>query len=170
MAEQKFFFLDMTKAGVPDGGSIKTDTLKWMELDSWNFHMHQSADANVKSGSVTTTSASGSFSFSIKYNGPFLFRQVVNSVLQTQPVTFRAYRGGQTTTGTSGTPIVKYFELVFTNLVVAGRHLSGDEGQKMESIELAFEQVSISYWQMQKSGPPALVATKTYNSKTNVAG
>jgi type VI protein secretion system component Hcp len=168
MAQQKFFFLDMTKAGVPNGGSDKIDTLNWMELDSWNFNMHQSADANVKSGSVTTTSASGSFSFSIKHNGPQLFRQVVNSIKQSQPVTFRAYRGGQEIAGTGGTPIVKYFELVFTSLVVAGRHISGDEGQKDESIELAFEQVAMSYWQMQKAGP-ALIATKTYNTKTNVA-
>jgi type VI protein secretion system component Hcp len=168
MAQQKFFFLDMRGAGVPKGGSDKIDTKDWLELDSWNFHMHQSADANVKSGSVTTTSASGSFSFSIKHNGPQLFRQVVNSIKQASPVTFRAYRGGQEISGTGGTPIAKYFELIFTNLVVAGRHLSGDEGQKDESIELAFEQVAMSYFEM-KGKVPTLVATKTYNSKQNVA-
>jgi len=168
MAEQKFFFLDMTKAGYPDGGSDKQDTKGWLELDSWNFSMHQSADANVKSGSVTTTSASGSFSFTIKHNGPKLFKQVVNSVNITAPVTFRAYRGGLVGGGAGGTPIAKYFELVFTNLVVAGRHISGDEGQKDESIELAFENVQMSYWDL-GTGTPVLVATKTYNTKTNIA-
>lgn len=168
MADQKFFFLDMRQAGVPKGGSDKLDTKDWMELDSWNFSMHQTADANVKSGNVSTTAASGSFSFSIKHNGPQLFRQVVNSVKITSPVTFRAYRGGLQTSGTSGTPITKYFELVFTNLVVAGRNLSGDEGQKDESIELAFQTVAMSYWDM-ATGTPALVATKTYDTKSNVA-
>jgi type VI protein secretion system component Hcp len=168
MADQKFFFLDMTKAGVPKGGSDKLDTQNWLELDSWNFSMHQSADANVKSGNVTTTSASGSFSFSIKHNGPELFRQVVNSIKTTNPVTFRAYRGGLQTSGTGGTPITKYFELIFNNLVVAGRHLSGDEGQKDESIELAFQTVAMSYWDV-GTGTPTLVATKTYDTKTNVA-
>lgn len=163
---QKFFFLDMTKAGVPNGGSDKIDTKNWMELDSWNFHMHQTADPNQKAGGVQTTSASGSFSFSIKHNGPMLFRQVVNSVKQTNPITFRAYRGGQQITGTSGTPIAKYFELIFTNVVVADRSLSGDEGQKDESVSLAFEKVTMSYWEM-KNQTPTLVATKTYDMKTN---
>jgi type VI protein secretion system component Hcp len=168
MAGQKFFFLDMTKAGVPLGGSDKTDTLNWLELDSWNFHMDQKADANVGSGNVTTTSASGSFHFTIKHHGPQLFRQVENSIKQAQAVTFRAYRGGQEISGTSGTPIAKYFELIFTSLVVADRTLSGDEGAKEESISLAFEQVAMSYWEM-KNKTPTLVATKTYNTKTNVA-
>jgi type VI protein secretion system component Hcp len=168
MADQKFFFLDMIKAGVPNGGSDKVDTRNWLELDSWNFSMHQTADANVKSGNVTTTSASGSFSFSIKHNGPALFRQVTNSAKITTPVTFRAYRGGLMGTGAGGTPIAKYFELVFNNLVVSGRQISGDEGQKEESIELAFQTVAVSYWDV-GSGTPVLVATKTYDTKTNVA-
>jgi type VI protein secretion system component Hcp len=168
MADQKFFFLDMTKAGIPNGGSDKADTKGWLELDSWNFDMSQDADPNVKSGSVTTTSASTSFHFTIKHNGPALFQKATNSEPIKVPVTFRAYRGGVSGGGTGGTPIAKYFELIFTNLVVAGRRLSGDEGQKEESISLAFESVQMSYWDL-GTGTPVLVASKTYNTKTNIA-
>jgi type VI protein secretion system component Hcp len=46
--------------------------------------------------------------------------------------------------------------------------LSGDEGQKEESISLAFESVQMSYWDL-GTGTPVLVASKTYNTKTNIA-
>jgi len=117
--DQKFFFLDMRNAGVPNGGSQRTETKEWLELDSWDFSMNQSADPNVKGGRPTSTAAQGRFGFTIKHNGPQLFKGVVSSTLQTKPITFRAYRGGLEVPG-AATPTYRYFELVFEQVVVGG--------------------------------------------------
>lgn len=168
MEDQKFFFLDMTKAGIPDGGSRRPETDKWLELDSWSFSMNQTADPNVKGGKPTSTAAQGRFGFTIKHNGPMLFKGVTKSTLQTQPITFRAYRGGLDTPGDTN-PTIKYFELIFTDSLVGSRRLEGDGGQKVESIELVFNQVQLTYWQVVKGKPVSSGLTKKYNAKSNMA-
>jgi type VI protein secretion system component Hcp len=167
--DQKFFFLDMTNAGVPNGGSERPDTKNWLELDSWNFSMSQSADPNVKGGRPTSTSAQGRFSFSIKHNGPALFRGVTNSTLQTQPITFRAYRGGMDNGGAVGSPTMCYFELVFNDALVGSRQLHGDDGQKSENIELVFNKVKMTYWQIVNGKRVSAGLTKQYDAKSNMA-
>ena len=47
---QRFFFLDMTKNGVPKGGCMKSRNRDWIELDDWDFSMHQTADPNISAG------------------------------------------------------------------------------------------------------------------------
>ncbi len=167
--EQKFFFLDMTKAGVPDGGSRRPDTKGWLELDSWSFSMNQIADPNVKGGKPTSTAAQGRFGFTIKHNGPALFKGVTKSTLQTTPITFRAYRGGLDTPGEAN-PTVRYVELEFRDALVGSRRIEGDSGQKIESIELAFNQVKMTYWQLVKGKPVSGAGlSKQYNAKSNMA-
>ena len=71
--DQRFFFLDLTAAGV-HGGSQKTGHTDWLELDNWDFSMNQMADANIKGGRPSKTAATGRFGFAIKHNGPQLFK------------------------------------------------------------------------------------------------
>jgi type VI protein secretion system component Hcp len=174
MADQAFFFLDMTAAGV-QGTSLRTGVLNWLELDNWNFSMHQDADPNVGGGKPKTTSAAGRFGFTIKYAGPGLFKHCSTGNLITTPITFRAFRGGVTNTGAAGVqPTVNYFELVFTGAVVAGRSLSGGEGTKTENVELAFQNIKMSYWPLTPATANTPVTRgvvagpKTYDMKTNM--
>lgn len=167
MADQAFFFLDMTGAGVK-GSSQRQGTSGWLELDNWSFSMHQDADPNVGGGKPKTTAAAGRFGFTIKYAGPALFKHCSTGNMIQSPITFRAFRGGVVTTGAAGTqPTVPYFELVFNQVVVAGRSLSGGEGTKTENIELAFQGVKLTYWQV-KNGQSQPALSKSYDMKTNI--
>ena len=162
--DQKYFFLNLTGAGV-HGGSPKAAHLDWLELDNWDFSMNQTADPNVKGGRPSKTSATGRFGFSIVHNGPMLFKLAASGQYIATPVVFEAERSGLTSGGGStGTGV--YLQLIFTKTVVSHRSLSGDDGQKMEHIELVFEKVSMMYKQVVKGvlGP---AMTKTYDAKTN---
>jgi type VI protein secretion system component Hcp len=157
----------MTSVGVK-GSSQRTGMLNWLELDNWSFSMHQDANPNVGGGKPKTTSAAGRFGFTIKYAGPALFKHCSTGNHITTPLTFRAFRGGVTNTGAAGVqPTVCYFELIFTNTVVAGRSLAGGSGDKTESVEFAFQTVKKSYWQI-KNGAIQPVLAKTYDMKTNI--
>jgi type VI protein secretion system component Hcp len=164
--DQKYFFLNMISAGV-HGGSPKAAHLDWIELDNWDFSMNQTADPNVKGGRPSKTSATGRFGFSIVHNGPMLFKLAASGqyIGDPSPIVFEAERSGLTSGGGStGTGV--YLQLIFSKAVVSHRSLSGDDGQKMEHIELVFEKVSMTYKQVVKGvlGP---AMTKTYDAKTN---
>jgi type VI protein secretion system component Hcp len=167
VADQAFFFLDLTSAGV-QGSSQRVGTLKWLELDNWSFSMHQDADPNVGGGKPKTTSAAGRFGFTIKYAGPALFKHCSTGNMINTPITFRAFRGGISTTGAAGSqPTVPYFELIFTGAVISGRSLSGGEGTKTENIELSFQNVKCTYWQV-LAGKVQPALAKTYDMKSNI--
>jgi type VI protein secretion system component Hcp len=164
MAEgQRYFFLNMIAAGV-NGGSTKSGHINWLELDNWDFSMHQAADPNVKGGRPSKTSATGRFGFSVVHNGPKLFQLCSSGQYISSPIVFEAERAGLTGTGASSTGV--YFQLTFTNSVVSQRSISGDEGQKMEHIELVFQKVAMVYRQVVAGalGPPI---PKTYDAKLN---
>ena len=166
--DQRFFFLDLTKANV-HGGSQKTGHLDWLELDNWDFSMSQQAQPNTKGGRPTKTSAVGSFSFTIKHNGPSIFRNVAKNEFHQVPVTFEAERGGLKATAGGGFKTTgTYLQLVFTNVVIASRHISGDDGIKTENISLAFEQVQMTYRQV-VDGVLGSALTSTYDTKANQA-
>lgn len=168
MADQVFFFLDMYTSAQVVGSSERVGTQKWLELDSWSFSMQQNADPNVGGGKPKTTAAAGRFTFTIKYAGPAIFKHCSIGSMITGAITFRAFRGGLVTTGAPGTqPTTPYFELVFTNTVVAGRSLSGGSGDKTENIELAFQSVKMTYWQI-LAGMTQPALTKQYDMKTNI--
>jgi type VI protein secretion system component Hcp len=160
--DQRFFFLDLTAAGV-HGGSQKAGHTDWLELDDWNFSMQQTANPNVKGGRPSQTAASGRFGFTIKHNGPMLFKLASTGTMITAPITFQAERAGTTAGQTQ-----VYFQLVFTNIVVASRAISGDDGDKTEQIDLSFESVNMTYWQIVR-GSPGPAITHTYNVKSKAA-
>jgi type VI protein secretion system component Hcp len=162
--EQRYFFLDLTKAGV-HGGSPKAAHIDWLELTDWRFTMHQTADPNVKGGRPTQTAALGQFGFSIVHNGPALFKLAASGQFIMDPITFEAERSGLQSAG-GGTSTQVYLRLVFTKTVISSRSLHGNDGQKSEHIELVFEKVSMTYRQVVNGvlGPPM---TKTYDAKSN---
>jgi type VI protein secretion system component Hcp len=164
--DQRYFFLNMISAGI-HGGSPKANHLDWLELDNWDFSMNLNADINVKSGRPDKTSAVGRFGFSIVHNGPYLFGLAASGqyIGETSPIVFEAERSGLTSGGGStGTGV--YLQLTFTKAVVSNRSLSGDDGQKMEHIELVFEKVSMMYKQV-VNGVLGPATTKSYDAKTN---
>ncbi len=164
---QRFFFLNLIPAGVK-GGCTKQNHIDWLELDSWSFSMNQTAEPNVKGGRPTTTSATGTFGFSITHNGPQLFKNVANGNFINGPIVFEAERGGvQQGSATGVKATTTYLRLTFNNVVIAGRHLSGGQGQKTEQIELSFEQVSFGYAQI-INGIAQAMLTKTYDVKSNM--
>jgi type VI protein secretion system component Hcp len=167
--EQRFFFLDLRNAGVPKGGCTKQGHVDWLELGSWDFSMYQHAEPNVKGGRPSKTAATGTFGFTITHNGPALFANVAKGAHINGPVTFEAERGGvQTGTGAGVKPTTTYFRLIFNNLVVSNRDLGGDEGQKSESVRLAFEKVQMSYAQI-VNGNPGPMTPKAYDMKSGQA-
>ena len=164
--DQKYFFLNLLPALI-HGGSPKANHLDWFELDNWDFSMNQMADPNVKGGRPSKTSATGRFGFSIVHNGPFLFQLAASGqfIGESAPITFEAERSGLTSGGGStGTDV--YFRLIFKKVVVSHRSLSGDDGLKMEHIELVFEHVSMMYRQV-VNGVLGAANTKTYDAKSN---
>jgi type VI protein secretion system component Hcp len=164
--DQKYFFLNLLPALI-HGASPKANHLDWFELDNWDFSMNQTADANVKGGRPSKTSAVGRFGFSIVHNGPYLFQLAASGqfIGETTPITFEAERSGLTTGGgATGTGV--YFQLIFKKVVVSHRSLSGDDGLKMEHIELVFEHVSMMYKQV-VNGVLGSANTKTYDAKSN---
>jgi len=173
---QKYFFLNMQPN--VNGGSPKASHLNWLELDNWDFSMNQTADPNVKGGRPSKTSATGRFGFTIVHNGPQLFNLCASGQYISTPITFEAERSGlagvpaagastsnATATGASST--VVYLQLIFTNTVVSHRSLSGDDGQKMEHIELVFQKVQMTYWPV-VAGNLGSANTKTYDAKSNL--
>lgn len=169
MADQRYFFLNMINAGV-NGGSTKTNHVNWLELDNWDFSMNQTADPNVKGGRPSKTSATGRFGFSIVHNGPKLFQLCSSGQFINSAITFEAERAGLT--GTGGTSpgassTVVYFRLVFNNTVVSHRSISGDDGQKMEHVELVFQSVQMTYYQVLPTGNLGPAIQKTYDAKLN---
>jgi type VI protein secretion system component Hcp len=162
--DQRFFFLNMTQAGVK-GGSTKTGHPDWLELDNWDFSMNQTADPNVKGGRPTKTSATGRFGFSIKHNGPQLFKLAATGQFINTPITFEAERAGLQSAGAQSSSMV-YFQLVFNRAVVSHRSVSGDDGQKTEHIELVFEKVDMTYKQV-INGMLGSAIPKSYDAKSN---
>ena len=162
--DQKFFFLNMTQAGVK-GGSTKAAHLDWIELDNWDFSMSQTADPNIKGGRPSKTSATGRFGFSIKHNGPQLFKLAATGQYINTPITFQAERSGLQSGGAQSTTMV-YFQLVFNHAVVSHRSISGDDGQKTEHIELVFEKVDMTYKQV-VNGMLGSAVPKSYDAKSN---
>jgi type VI protein secretion system component Hcp len=160
---QRYFFLNMIAAGV-NGGSPKANHLNWLELSDWNFSMNQTADPNVKGGRPSKTSATGRFGFSIVHNGPQLFKLAASGQYLDQPITFEAERSGLAGGGATSTEV--YFQLIFTRSVVSHRSLSGDDGQKIEHIELVFQAVQMTYRQV-VAGVLGPAITKSYDAKSN---
>jgi type VI protein secretion system component Hcp len=160
--EQRYFFLNIP--GVK-GGSLKAGHPDWLELDSWDFSMHQTADPNVKGGRPTKTAASGRFGFSIKHNGPTLFKLAAMGQFISTAVTFHAERSGMQGAGVQSATMV-YLELVFNRVVVSHRSLSGDSGQKTEHIELVFEKVDMTYKPV-VNGMVGAAVMKSYDAKSN---
>ncbi len=163
----RFFFLNLLPAGV-HGGSTKSGHQDWLELDSWSFSMNQTAEPNAKGGRPTATSATGTFGFTISHNGPQLFKNVATGNYIAGPITFEAERGGvQQGSATGVKATTTYFRLIFSNVVVASRSISGDQGQKTEQIELSFEKVSLGYAQIVQ-GTAQSMTTKSYDVKSNM--
>src|ERR1035438_567761 len=71
---QKFFYLNLWTSDNIEGGCLKAGHVHWMELDDWDFSMHQQVDSGKKQGTPGATSALGTFGFSITHNGPSLFQ------------------------------------------------------------------------------------------------
>jgi type VI protein secretion system component Hcp len=146
--DQRFFFLDLTKIGV-QGGCDKAKHIGWLELNDWSFTMHTESKPNAKGGQPTKTNASGSFSFSITHNGPSLLKYAATSSHLEQPITFHALRGGIKQTPTAGQLSTGvYLELLFNQSTISGRSLGGDDGQKTEHIDISFEMVTMTYYQV----------------------
>jgi type VI protein secretion system component Hcp len=165
--EQKFFFLDLTKAGV-QGGSTKIGHQGWLEIDSWSFSMNQAAEPNSNGGQPKSTAASGRFGFTMKHAGPQVYKLAASGSFIAGPITFEAERGGINVAAGVGTkPTVTYLRLVFNNLAVTSRNLGGGDGQKIESIEFTFQQVQYSYTQVLNGSPQAAI-TKSYDVKQNL--
>jgi type VI protein secretion system component Hcp len=160
---QRYFFLNMIAAGV-HGGSPKANHKDWLELDNWDFSMNQTADPNVKGGRPSKTSATGRFGFSIVHNGPVLFNLCASGQYIDSPIVFEAERSGLTGAGATSTGV--YLQLTFNRSVVSHRSLSGDEGQKMEHIELVFQSVQMMYRQV-VAGALGPAVTKSYDAKLN---
>ena len=163
--DQRYFFLDMTKAGVK-GGCTKAAHPDWLELDNWSFSMSQTADANVKGGRPSKTSATGRFGFSIRHNGPQLFKLASTGQYIDTPIVFQAERAGLQSAGAQSSSMV-YLQLTFNRVVVSDRSLSGDDGQKMEHIELVFEKVAMIYKQV-INGKLGSAIQKSYDGKSNL--
>jgi type VI protein secretion system component Hcp len=162
----RFFFLNLIPAGV-QGGSTKSGHANWLELDSWSFTMNQTAEPNAKGGRPTTTSATGSFSFRVSHNGPQLFKNVATGNFITAPIIFEAERAGvQQGSATGVKSTTTYLRLTFTGTVIAGRCISGDQGEKTEDISLSFETVALGYAQIVAGNAQGIV-TKTYDVKSN---
>jgi type VI protein secretion system component Hcp len=159
---QRYFFLNMQPN--VNGGSPKANHLNWLELDNWDFSMNQTADPNVKGGRPSKTSATGRFGFSIIHNGPQLFNLAASGQYIDTPIVFEAERSGLTGTGGGSTGV--YLQLTFTRSVVSHRSLSGDDGQKMEHIELVFQAVQMMYRQV-INGALGPAITKSYDAKLN---
>jgi len=165
---QRYFFLNMIAAGVP-GASQKSGHVGWLELDSWDFSMNQTADPNVGGGRPTKTAATGRFGFSIKHNGPAMFKLGAMGQFISTAITFEAERSGMSGAAPGaapGTANIVYFQLVFTNAAISHRSLSGDEGQKQEHIELVFETVAMTYKSV-VNGAPGPAVKKSYDAKSN---
>ena len=169
--DQRFFFLDLKPAGV-DGGCTKQGHERWLELDSWNFNMNQTAEPNDKGGRPTNTSSSGSFSFQIKYNDPALFANCSSGNLITQAITFEAERGGLVQPGSAGSAGQKttgtYFRLVFTGVVIHAWALGGDSGQKTEDCSFSFEEIEMTYRPV-VNGVLGAAVTRKYDTKSLIA-
>jgi len=163
---QRYFFLNMIAAGVP-GASMKAGHVGWLELDSWDFSMNQTADPNVGGGRPTKTAATGRFGFSIKHNGPAMFKLGAMGQFISTAITFEAERSGMSGAGGGARHAnLVYFQLVFTNAAISHRSLSGDEGQKQEHIELVFETVAMTYKSV-VNGAPGPAVKKSYDAKSN---
>lgn len=166
--DQRFFFLDLTSAGVK-GGSTKIGHQNWLEIDSWSFSMNQAAEPNSNGGQPKSTAASGRFGFTMKHAGPQVYKLVASGSFIPGPITFNAERGGiNVPAGTGTKPTVTYLSLVFQNLAITSRNLGGGDGQKTENIEFTFTQVQYIYTQVLNGAPQAAI-TKSYNVKTNQA-
>lgn len=165
MAEsaQKFFFLDLWTPAKIEGGSLKTGHVHWLELDDWDFSMHQHVDSGQKAGTPGATSALGTFGFSITHNGPSLFQLAASAKHFTTPVTFEAERAGLS----DGSSQV-YFRLVFNDWVLHSRSISGDHAVKQEHVEIIFGAVSMNYRQV-VNGMLGSAVPMAYNVTTNAA-
>ena len=157
----------MIAAGVP-GASQKAGHVGWLELDSWDFSMNQTADPNIGGGRPTKTAASGRFGFSIKHNGPAMFKLGAMGQYISSAITFEAERSGLQAGGSTsaGTANLVYLQLVFNKAAISHRGLSGDEGQKQEHVELVFETVNMTYKPV-VNGMPGPAVTKNYDAKSN---
>jgi type VI protein secretion system component Hcp len=165
--DQRFFFLDLKNAGIPNGGSLKKGHEGWVELDSWTFSMNQAAEANVGGGQPKGTAASGRFGFTIKHAGPLIFKTAASGAFIKGPVTFEAERAGVNVGSGAGVKdTTTYLRLIFNDLVVSGRSLAGDSTQKSEHIELAFQKVTFAYAQILNGNAQAMLQ-KSYDMKAN---
>lgn len=165
--DQKFFFLDLSKAGIPNGGSTKKGHEGWVELDSWTFSMNQNAEPNVAGGQPRGTAASGRFGFTVKHWGPLIFKLAASGAYIQGPVTFEAERAGVNVGSAAGVKdSATYLRLTFHNLVVSGRSLAGDSTQKSEHIELSFQSVTFGYAQIVAGNAQAMLQ-KSYDVKKN---
>ena len=162
---QKMFYFDLTKAGI-NGQSMRTDYLKWIEVDSWNFSMTQPAEPTVGAKRGKGTMATGTFSFSMKHSGPSVFKVVATAGNIPGPATFVAERGGvQVGSAIGANPYKIYLQLTFQDFVITGRDLGGESGQKTESVTISFHQVSLGYAQV-KNGQIQPMTTKIYDQKS----
>jgi len=160
----KYFFLNLQCAQI-NGNSQKAGHLKWMEVDSWNFHMTQPAKPVVGGGSPKGAMATGTFHFEQKHAGPMIFTNVSTANHIVGPAQFDALRGGlQQGSATGAPPLKPYLTLQFWDFAIVGRDLQGGSAIKDESITFAFSKVSLGYAQV-LNGVMQSMTTKTYNQK-----
>jgi type VI secretion system secreted protein Hcp len=172
MADQQLFFINLIPSGI-NGESLKQTHLKWMEAQSWSFHMHQTADHSLGASAGTGTAAVGSFSFERVFDeaSPRLFDRVSRGT-HMPSMTFEAERQGQqqANDGVGSIPTFVYFQLIFTDVVVTNRSTSWTDGSRgTEGLSFAFGQVSLTYKMLTTQGTVQNIATKTYNVKQNQA-
>jgi len=108
----------------------------------------------------------GRFGFTIKHFGPSIFKNASGAGFLKEPITFEAERGGLKQTSESGYKSTgTYLRLVFRHTVVAVRSLAGGIGPKTEEVELAFNEVEMTYRQVidGKLGP---AITKSFDAKS----
>lgn len=171
MAEQQLFFVNMSAAGI-NGESTKVGHQGWLEAESWNFVMNQSADLSLGQAGGTGTAAFGSFGFtrSKDKSSPKLF-EFCSKGSHIPSIVFEAERQGTAQANTAGTnPSSVYFRVTMNDVVVSGRDISQSEKDRgLESLSFSFGEVEVGYAQVMTNGSVGSMTVKKYNAKMNRA-
>jgi type VI secretion system secreted protein Hcp len=171
VADQQLFFINLQAAGIT-GESQKVGHQGWMEAQSWNFNMTQSADHSLGTSVGAGTAAFGSFSFDRTYDksSPRLLAHCSQGT-HIPVVQFDAERQGTQQADSRGAnPSQVYFSLTFRDVVISGRSVSHYESERgRETISFAFREVEMTHRQMMADGTVRPGVTKKYDAKMNKA-
>lgn len=171
MADQQLYFINLQAASI-QGESQKVGHPNWMEAQSWNFTMTQSADHSLGTGVGAGTAAFGSFSFDRTFDAasPQLLAHCAQGTHISQ-IQFDAERQGTQQADSKGqNPSQVYFTLVFKDVIISGRSVSHyDKERGRESLSFAFREVELTHKQVMADGTIKPGVTKKYDAKMNKA-